>query len=512
MTKAPNENIGSNTGTSASSSSSSTSTSIPANPTNNIINLPTPYDISYERIDLAPLKKQLDAVLKDRSEDYWEWIRRFLAGKLSKRELDYYVQTNLTEAYLHLHNQFFKAVIFNAFYSKTSPPPIMESAKSAQTASALDKKRKQPSTAVKPNKKESKKRKDGLPTTSPTVASTSPIPAASTAATPSTSSNKSIKKTPSNKTIKKPQSSSSKLSKQKKKYYPKYSLYSSQLQTLKEKMETIASEHGLEGISKQSIIYMKLALEQHIINFVNRTKPHLISKNVEPPLQPNQVIPQFLNFDNTDNNNNNFNIDNNINSKNNIDNYNMDTSGNSYNEFLENSDNTNDKPSTNMDVNIQESNNNNNNNENKDQTMTDNQNTNINDNNQAKDPTIPYNIDNNYQSNNTINNYNNYNMDISNNNNNNNNNKVFKFSDVFNFKKPIEELKVSYPKYVESNNPYLSQPISFYKIPENIFSSSRTKECESIISTQDLFTMIEENPQILRDDQLSYERINLLRY
>jgi len=88
-------------------------------------NIPTLFGTSTERIDLTPLKKQLDAILKENSETYWDWIRKFFAGKLSKIELDYYVRLYITDNNLHLHNSFFKAILQNALYAKT-PPPISQ--------------------------------------------------------------------------------------------------------------------------------------------------------------------------------------------------------------------------------------------------------------------------------------------------------------------------------------------------------------------------------------------------
>ncbi|KAK5583678.1 hypothetical protein RB653_005276 [Dictyostelium firmibasis] len=464
---------------------------------NNIINIPTPYETSLERIDLIPLKKQLDAVLKDRSEDYWEWIRKYLCGRLSKRELDYYVTTNLNEPNLHLHNTFFKAVIFNAFYSKTSPTIIEQtkvpipSASSNQTSPSLsttstssslkrklststnstkEKKDKKDTSSTSTNPSLSKRKKEKNPTKRPRREKKDSIPITF----PSTSLH--------TLTLKKKQ----------KKKFPKYSLFSSQLQPLKNKMEEIANENGLQGISKQSIIFMKLALEQHILNFLRKTKPHiqLPSQNSIPP---NQLPPPspfsdyfFSNIVNNQSNNNSNNIDdkndkNSINNTNNVNNHNQEIENEKENEKEKEKINGFEKEQDFEPMALNDDNNTNNNACNEIPLPT------VLDQSQHKHNLLPIQQP-----------------------------TTFSFSSIFNFNQfntlnnnNNDKLELNYPKYVESNNPLLSQSVSFYKIPDNIFSNTPPT---SILSTQDIFSMAEDNSLILGNDPLAFERINLFRY
>ncbi|KAN0016054.1 hypothetical protein ACTFIU_006006 [Dictyostelium citrinum] len=492
---------------------------------NNIINIPTPYETSLERIDLIPLKKQLDAVLKDRSEDYWEWIRKYLCGRLSKRELDYYVTTNLNEPNLHLHNTFFKAVIFNAFYSKTSPTIIeqtkvpISSTNQTATNNSLPAKRKL-SSSTNSTTKEKKDKKD-----------TSSTSSTSSSASSSSSSKRKKEKNPTKRPRREKKDSAPSISgsssslttssslklKQKKKLFPKYSLFSSQLQPLKNKMEEIASENGLQGISKQSIIFMKLALEQHILNFLRKSKPHIqLSLPNSYSIPPNQLPPPspfldyfFSNIDNTQSNDNNDNSQNDENSKyinNNVNNHlNEENEKDKENEKVK--DNEKEKEKHNEKDNENEKEKEKINEVEKEQELEPMilNDDNINDKilplpvvdqspqqqqldilpNQKQQPTT--------FSFNSIFNFNQFNGLNKNNNNNNNNN---------------DKLELNYPKYVESNNPLLSQSVSFYKIPDNIFSNAPPT---SILSTQDIFSMVEDNSLILGNDPLAFERINLFR-
>eukprot|EP01133_Synstelium_polycarpum_P016891 gene16891-20085_t len=84
--------------------------------------LPTINGVTIERVDLIPLKKQLGVALKDNVDLYWDCVKRYFQGKLSKNELNFHVHAYLTESNIHLHNAFFKAVIYNSFYAKTAAP------------------------------------------------------------------------------------------------------------------------------------------------------------------------------------------------------------------------------------------------------------------------------------------------------------------------------------------------------------------------------------------------------
>ncbi|KAF2075451.1 hypothetical protein CYY_003232 [Polysphondylium violaceum] len=239
------------------------------------LNIPTLFGASVERIDLVPLKKQLELVLKENSEAYWDWIRKFFAAKLSKIELDYYVKLYISENNLHLHNSFFKAILQNALYAKTPPPINQENRlkrKSSSSSSSKTKDKSSSSSSKKADKKKeatekgkappSKKlRPNKKPSSSSNLAQ--PLSASTAAAT----------------TVKS------------KHLYPKYSFYASEVKSLKSRMESIVEEQGLTGISKQSIIYMKFAIEQYLSNILSSTVPHFKSSLAISPPPPSATSP-----------------------------------------------------------------------------------------------------------------------------------------------------------------------------------------------------------------------------
>ncbi|KYR01854.1 hypothetical protein DLAC_01871 [Tieghemostelium lacteum] len=206
------------------------------------------FNTTQDRINLIPLKKQLDSILKEHTDTYWDYIKKFFQGKLSKRELDHYVSTflqdhNKINNLVFHHNALFKAILQNSLYSR-SAPSVSEYIKVGSKRKSLSS-----SSNGKGDKKDKSKKKD----------------------------DKSYLKS-SHKKLKSKKSSSLSVStnrfKQKKQNFPKYSLYSNSTQYLKSKMEDIALESGITSISVQSVIYMKFALEQHLSNILKKLRPN----------------------------------------------------------------------------------------------------------------------------------------------------------------------------------------------------------------------------------------------
>eukprot|EP00736_Rhodelphis_marinus_P003317 Rmarinus@m.10557 len=75
------------------------------------------------RLDLEPLRQELNKRAGKRAGLYWESLRRFLYTKLSKKELDKNVQNILGEENVKYHNLFIRAILTNTILS--SPPPSL---------------------------------------------------------------------------------------------------------------------------------------------------------------------------------------------------------------------------------------------------------------------------------------------------------------------------------------------------------------------------------------------------
>lgn len=82
-----------------------------------------PSSFTVKRKDVLNLKSRLLNHVKN--PDYWKILSQFLKGECSKQKydeaMDIYLQTN--EARL-LHNDFIRAILFNAHYSPIPPPGI----------------------------------------------------------------------------------------------------------------------------------------------------------------------------------------------------------------------------------------------------------------------------------------------------------------------------------------------------------------------------------------------------
>jgi len=76
---------------------------------------------SLKRIDLSSIRLQLQTVLagssssaKDNFTSYWEQLRKYVQAKLSKKELEHFVRNLLGDEHLYLHNLFIQAILTNA--------------------------------------------------------------------------------------------------------------------------------------------------------------------------------------------------------------------------------------------------------------------------------------------------------------------------------------------------------------------------------------------------------------
>ena len=75
------------------------------------------------RVDLVAVRERLLQLLALKFHDYWDALKRMVAGKLSKDELDARLAELLTAPHaVQLHNQLISGLVHNA-YSKTHPPP-----------------------------------------------------------------------------------------------------------------------------------------------------------------------------------------------------------------------------------------------------------------------------------------------------------------------------------------------------------------------------------------------------
>ncbi|EGG14439.1 hypothetical protein DFA_12211 [Cavenderia fasciculata] len=540
--------------------------------------------IEMERIDYIPLKKQLNNVLKDKADMYWDTLKQFFTGRMTKRELDHFVLLYLTESHLKLHNAFIRALLQNSLYANTPPTQTLDPPKPIpkkkiltyqQPVQPAQSKDKEPSG--KGHRSKDKKGRsssslssaDTAATTTTTSKSKKPkAPSSSSSSLSSSTSSRRVSKAGNNNTT----TTETSLQTKEKRTHPKYSLlYSPEVQSLKDRMETIACESGLNGVSRQSVIYMMLALERHIKDILYNSNPQLTDKqdkhhyfyhtpiptdfddeddysSDDEFLPPNQrPPPQYLAYQYDSIRNELFNQKQEKEQQKRIDNH-PTTSGltlKSYNQ-QENEDiqldNNNDETSTTNTTDQTNSNNNNNNNNN-----------NNGDNDGEKQPD-KMNIENNNNNNNTTNNNNETKMEIdstktidtpNNNNNINNNNATTNTSTTTttttnviepnnnnnnNTQQQLLATKPN-PNYFISKNPLLSFSIPVYKIPTDLFnnnicdeidddntsggeySSTTTtkKKSNPILSTQDVYSTIEMNPYILGEDTLNFERINLNR-
>eukprot|EP00026_Physarum_polycephalum_P014901 Phypoly_transcript_15467.p1 GENE.Phypoly_transcript_15467~~Phypoly_transcript_15467.p1 ORF type:complete len:233 (+),score=33.73 Phypoly_transcript_15467:196-894(+) len=66
------------------------------------------------RQDLSIMKNRLQVVMKDNFIPYWENLRKYVQSRLSKRELDQVARKLLGESNLYLHNIFIQAILSNA--------------------------------------------------------------------------------------------------------------------------------------------------------------------------------------------------------------------------------------------------------------------------------------------------------------------------------------------------------------------------------------------------------------
>ncbi|RUS14205.1 transcriptional regulator of RNA polII, SAGA, subunit-domain-containing protein [Endogone sp. FLAS-F59071] len=101
---------------------SSTITPLPPAPQQQLANgrphVPT---TSNGRQDLLALKQQLADALGDNGPQYWDALRDFVTGKLNRQEFDFYANLYLSRQNAPLHNAFILATIHNA--QKDAPPP-----------------------------------------------------------------------------------------------------------------------------------------------------------------------------------------------------------------------------------------------------------------------------------------------------------------------------------------------------------------------------------------------------
>ena len=87
------------------------------------------------RVDLAVRKQTLDALLGDAttSQTYWNLVEKYLLVKLSKSELDAFVIEKLGRRNLHVHNDFFLAVLQNAMADELPPKPARKKGEPRKT-------------------------------------------------------------------------------------------------------------------------------------------------------------------------------------------------------------------------------------------------------------------------------------------------------------------------------------------------------------------------------------------
>ncbi|GAM29133.1 hypothetical protein SAMD00019534_123100, partial [Acytostelium subglobosum LB1] len=306
-----------------------------------------------------------------------------------------------------------------------------------------------------------------------------------------------------------------------KRIHPKYSLlYCPEIQALKDRMETIACESGLSGVSRQSVIYMMMALEQHIRDILYNSLPmhqwqpddaltdadgaSIVPANQSPPPfylayqydhygemeANNQVVPIKSRKPSTSqltlksssssihghghglgHSNDSSSPQSNINgsgSGDNVDTNNINGNGGGGGDH--------DEPvSESMDVDT-------NNNNNTSQTPTTSTSTSTSTTTATSSATPPSTSTPPVTSTNSNN-------------------------------------KLTNPNYFLSKNPLLSFSVPVYKIPENIFGTAvvdtamtNTSNQQHSLTIQDLYTTIENNPYILGEDTLNFERINLSRF
>lgn len=78
--------------------------------------------MGHPRVDIQGIMQQLrDAVGHERGKQYWDALRRFLLAKLSKREFDHIVLTQLGTEHIGLHNSLIQAVLVNAESGHRAP-------------------------------------------------------------------------------------------------------------------------------------------------------------------------------------------------------------------------------------------------------------------------------------------------------------------------------------------------------------------------------------------------------
>jgi hypothetical protein len=220
--------------------------------------------INLPRVDLASIKNRLQAVLKDKGNTYWQYLRKYVQAKLSKKELDYYARSLLGEDNIWLHNTFIRSILINA---RCPFPPVI-----AQTTTKSLKKKQPPkesvavSTSQSPAKKPPSKKKAATTTTQRQ-------PAAGTKAAS--------------------KSATDKTKQQVKRLVPAKEVpLQPEYLVLRQRMQRIVTEAGLKGLTNDAIRCMMLAIEQYIKRVVGSSKPHYRPH----PAAPSHQQPPYSNM------------------------------------------------------------------------------------------------------------------------------------------------------------------------------------------------------------------------
>lgn len=204
------------------------------------------------RVDLNPIKDRLKLVLKDQASHYWELLRKFVQAKLSKKEFDYLAKGILGEDHVPLHNLLIRSILSNA---RCAFPPVV-----SQTAVRQHKgKGKIPlvkesavnnnATPLPPtaggNKKISAKKKGVTATGAQKTGTAGPVKA------PPKGKPSAAPRRPITKEIP---------------LGPEYTV-------LRQRMQRVATEAGLAGLTQDSIRVMMTAVETYAKRIMHSSKP-----------------------------------------------------------------------------------------------------------------------------------------------------------------------------------------------------------------------------------------------
>jgi len=213
------------------------------------------------RLDLSAIKGRLQVALKEKAGAYWEYLRKFVQLKLSKREFEYYARSLLGEDNIWIHNVFIRSIISNARcpYPPVIPQSPARPAKKKQILVPI----KEPLTLSPQNntpqlankKPTPKKKKTTNAPSAPTSTAQQPQPTRVPAPPKPTARTKQV-------ASKKPHPSPL-----------KEGPLTADHAVLRQKMQRIVTDAGLSGLTHDSIRLMMLAVEAYVKRIIHSSKP-----------------------------------------------------------------------------------------------------------------------------------------------------------------------------------------------------------------------------------------------